>query len=178
MFAKDAVKGFLKPLDELESAKRPARALVAPQEFGLVGVESAREDAAVSAVETTRDGIFVCGSAVGPQVIPDCVAQASAAAAKVAVLLGRRNLYLEPTVCHVAAELCRGCGLCVSICEFRAPQLVTTEEGVTAAEVNPALCKGCGTCAVWCPTCSIGARHLTDDQITSMVDSLFLTGVE
>jgi heterodisulfide reductase subunit A len=42
----------------------------------------ARRDPAVSAIETTRDGVFVCGSAVGPQVIPDCVAQASAAAAR------------------------------------------------------------------------------------------------
>ncbi|MCJ7708648.1 MAG: FAD-dependent oxidoreductase, partial [Anaerolineales bacterium] len=46
-----------------------------------------RLDPAVSAVETTRDGIFVCGSAVGPQVIPDAVAQASAAAARAGLFL-------------------------------------------------------------------------------------------
>ena len=44
-------------------------------QYGFV----APRDPAVSAVETTREGIFVCGSAVGPQVIPDAVAQASAA---------------------------------------------------------------------------------------------------
>ncbi len=49
----------------------------------------ARLDPAISAVETTRAGVFVCGSAVGPQVIPDCVAQASAAAA-------RAQLFLSP----------------------------------------------------------------------------------
>ncbi|MFH1532309.1 MAG: FAD-dependent oxidoreductase [Pseudomonadota bacterium] len=55
---------------------------------GRLGIEAdrygfiARRDPAISAVETTREGIFVCGSAVGPQVIPDCVAQASAAAAR------------------------------------------------------------------------------------------------
>jgi len=54
----------------------------------VLGIETdrygfiARRDAAVSAVDSTRDGIFVCGSAVGPQVIPDCVAQASAVAAR------------------------------------------------------------------------------------------------
>ncbi len=47
----------------------------------------ARRDPAISAVETTRRGIFVCGSAVGPQVIPDCVAQASAAAARAGLFL-------------------------------------------------------------------------------------------
>jgi len=52
----------------------------------------ARRDPAVSAVETTRDGVFVCGSAVGPQVIPDCVAQASATAARAELyLMGHRH---------------------------------------------------------------------------------------
>ncbi len=41
-----------------------------------------RLDPAISAVDSTRPGIFVCGSAVGPQVIPDCVAQASAVASR------------------------------------------------------------------------------------------------
>ena len=47
-------------------------------EYGFI----ARRDPAVSALETTRSGIFACGSAVGPQVIPDCVAQASAVAVR------------------------------------------------------------------------------------------------
>ncbi|MFH1418693.1 MAG: FAD-dependent oxidoreductase [Planctomycetota bacterium] len=59
----------------------------------------ARKDAAISAVESTRDGIFVCGSAVGPQVIPDCVAQASATAARAQVFLaGDRVEEEEETV--------------------------------------------------------------------------------
>jgi len=61
----------------------------------LLGIETdrygfiARRDPAISAVETSREAIYVCGSAVGPQVIPDCVAQASAAAA-------RAQRYLAP----------------------------------------------------------------------------------
>jgi len=52
----------------------------------------ARRDPAVSAVETSREGVFVCGSAVGPQVIPDCVAQASATAARAQLYLtGHRH---------------------------------------------------------------------------------------
>ena len=58
-----------------------------------LGVETDRygfiapKDPAISAVESTRDGIYVCGSAVGPQVIPDCVAQASASAARAQLFL-------------------------------------------------------------------------------------------
>ncbi len=65
----------------------------APALAGMLGVETdeygffRRKDPAVSAVETARDGVFVCGSAVGPQVIPDCVAQASAAAARAQLFL-------------------------------------------------------------------------------------------
>ena len=47
----------------------------------------ARKDPAISAVETTLEGIYVCGSAVGPQVIPDAVAQASAVAARAQLFL-------------------------------------------------------------------------------------------
>jgi len=57
---------------------------IGTDQYGFI----ARKDPAISAVESTRDGIFVCGSAVGPQVIPDCVAQASATAA-------RAQLYLK-----------------------------------------------------------------------------------
>jgi len=59
----------------------------------ILGIETddygfiARRDPAISAVETSREGIYVCGSAVGPQVIPDAVAQASAVAARAQVFL-------------------------------------------------------------------------------------------
>jgi heterodisulfide reductase subunit A len=60
---------------------------------GILGIDTddygfiARKDAAISAVESTREGVYVCGSAVGPQIIPDCVAQASAAAARAELFL-------------------------------------------------------------------------------------------
>jgi heterodisulfide reductase subunit A len=67
-----------------EGAIRLAKMLrVATDEHGFI----ARKDPAVSAVETSREGIFACGSSVGPQVIPDCVAQASAAAARAQLFL-------------------------------------------------------------------------------------------
>jgi heterodisulfide reductase subunit A len=59
----------------------------------------ARKDPAVSAVETSRKGVFACGSSVGPQVIPDCVAQASAAAARAQLFLtGHRIEEVEDPV--------------------------------------------------------------------------------
>ncbi len=124
-------------------------------------------------VETCVDGVILCGAAQGPKDLPDSLAQASAAAAKAAALLGKGQLLLDPAVCSVDAARCRACGLCVSLCEFQAPSLVDGKAGARVAQINPALCKGCGTCAVWCPTGAIEAQHFTDPQITSMIDSLF-----
>jgi heterodisulfide reductase subunit A len=67
-----------------EGATKLANILrIGTDEHGFI----ARKDPAVSAVETSRGGIFACGSSVGPQVIPDCVAQASAAAARAQLFL-------------------------------------------------------------------------------------------
>ncbi len=69
----------------------------------MLGIETdvygfiARLDPAVSAVETRREGVFVAGSAVGPQVIPDCVAQASAAAARAARFLAAERVEEDRT---------------------------------------------------------------------------------
>ncbi|MDX1700544.1 MAG: FAD-dependent oxidoreductase, partial [Melioribacteraceae bacterium] len=52
-------------------------------EIGFFAIESE-----IRPVETSKKGVFICGSAAGPQIIPDCVAQASAAAAKAAVYVG------------------------------------------------------------------------------------------
>jgi heterodisulfide reductase subunit A len=125
-------------------------------------------------VETCVDGVVLLGAAQGPKDLHDSLAQAAAAAAKVAALLGRETLWLDPAIAAVEADACRACGACVALCEFHAPQLVTGADGRATAVVNTALCKGCGTCAVWCPTGAITARHFTDAQITAMIDELFL----
>ena len=122
-------------------------------------------------VETTTDGVFIVGCLQAPKDIADSLSQASAAAAKVARLLARDSVKLEPTIAEVNQDLCRGCGQCAEICEFNAPELIPLESGVYVARINEALCKGCGTCAVWCPTGAIIARHFTDLQIHTMLET-------
>lgn len=123
-------------------------------------------------VETTTDGVFIVGCLQAPKDIADSLSQASAAAAKVARVLARDSVKLEPTVAEVNEELCRGCGQCAEICQFNAPELVQLESGVYVARINEAVCKGCGTCAVWCPTGAIMARHFTDLQIHAMLETV------
>ncbi|UCH78074.1 MAG: FAD-dependent oxidoreductase, partial [Candidatus Coatesbacteria bacterium] len=122
-------------------------------------------------VETTTDGVFIIGCLQAPKDIADSLSQASAAAAKVARLLARDSVTLEPTVAEVNVELCRGCGQCAEICQFNAPEPFQLDSGAYVTKINEAVCKGCGTCAVWCPTGAIVARHFTDLQIHTMLET-------
>jgi heterodisulfide reductase subunit A len=133
-------------------------------------------NAKLGPVETTTEGVFLAGCVSGPKDISDSIAQGSATAAKVAMLIARNTVMLEPTTCVVQPELCRACGQCVEMCDYHAPSLVVTNSGYKAAEINQALCKGCGTCASWCPTGAITSLHFTDDQINSMMDALLASG--
>jgi heterodisulfide reductase subunit A len=106
--ADDTLQVFVEDTRGHEQRRIPADLVVlsvaaAPNEGAVAlaeifGIETdahgfiARRDPAVSAVETSREGVFVCGSAVGPQVIPDCVAQASATASRAQLYLtGHRH---------------------------------------------------------------------------------------
>ena len=125
-------------------------------------------------VETNTEGIFICGCAQSPKLIPESIGQALGAAGKAAILASRDKIRLAPIVCQVVEpSLCRGCGTCVKICEFHAPSL-EEKDGIYIARINEALCKGCGTCAALCPTSAITAFHFTDEQIEEMVESCLL----
>lgn len=95
-------------------------------------------DPAVSAVETTRDGIFVCGSAVGPQVIPDAVAQASAAAAGAELfLVGHRVRESAAPVEPLDVSGPPRIGVFVCHCGINIANLLEVEELARYAETLP-----------------------------------------
>jgi len=122
-------------------------------------------------VATPTDGVFIAGCCEGPKDIPDTVAQASAAAAKVLSLISKGKITLESAVAQVDETRCLGCGRCEEICDFHAPRVIHTD-GRWVSTINETLCKGCGACAVACPTGAMSIRHFTQEQILSMVDAL------
>ncbi len=128
-------------------------------------------------VETAVEGVFLAGTVQGPKDIVDTVAQASAAAAKASVFLAHDHVKLDPVVAAVGEEKCRGCGACVDICPYHAPELVESEDGTWVARINASLCKGCGTCGSWCPSGAITCRHFTDRQVNAMIDAFFVEEV-
>ena len=122
-------------------------------------------------VATPTDGVFIAGCCEGPKDIPDTVAQASAAAAKVLSLVSKGKITLESAVAQVDETRCLGCGRCEEICDFHAPRVIHTD-GRWVSTVNETLCKGCGACAVACPTGAMSIRHFTQEQILSMIGAL------
>ena len=120
-------------------------------------------------VDTATDGIFVAGCCQGPKDIPDTVAQAKAAAASAIVPLVRGKVYVEPISATVDEDVCCGCRVCETMCEYKAT-VFDEDKGVMT--VNSALCKGCGSCGGACPTGAITIKHYTDNQIFAQLRSL------
>ncbi|OFW67696.1 MAG: pyridine nucleotide-disulfide oxidoreductase [Actinobacteria bacterium RBG_16_68_21] len=113
-------------------------------------------------VGTTTDGVYVAGCSQGPKDIPDTVAQAQAAAARILTLISRGEVTIPPIRAVVNEALCGGCKTCIGLCPYRAIHFDSEAE---VARVNEALCQGCGTCVAACPASAITGAGFTDAQI-------------
>ncbi|RLC91179.1 MAG: disulfide reductase [Chloroflexi bacterium] len=120
-------------------------------------------------VESLTAGIYLAGAAQYPKDIPETVAQASGAAAKVLQLFARREMRAEPTIAVVNERRCVGCGLCVPACPYEARSLHPWKK---LAVVNAALCQGCGHCAVVCRNKATTVRNLAPGQVLAMMEAV------
>lgn len=125
-------------------------------------------------VDTAMDGIYLAGCAQSPKDIPDSVAQAKAAASSAAAPMFAKKVTIEPLTALVNEDLCLGCGLCIELCPYGAPELVQGQKGGMRAHVIEALCHGCGTCAASCPQKAIAPYQFTDDQVYSEIEAALL----
>ena len=75
-------------------------------------------------VETNSAGVFVCGMCQAPKDIPDTVAQASAAAAKVMIMLSQPMLTRDPEIATVDEKHCVACFVCGRTCPYNAIERV------------------------------------------------------
>ncbi len=134
-------------------------------------------------VETNTAGIFLAGACQAPKDIPESVAAASGAAAKVIGLFSNSELTREPVVAKVNRmpppifSTCMGCGMCASICPYQAidKEQITNRAGEvvkTIAKINPGLCQGCGTCVAFCKSKSIDLEGFSNKQVYEEVLAL------
>ncbi len=78
-------------------------------------------------VETVIDGLFIAGAAQGPKTLAESVASSMAASSKVAALLLKGYIDLEPLVARVNPDLCTWCGACAEACPYNAVSKVSQE---------------------------------------------------
>ena len=131
-------------------------------------------------VESPTAGVFLSGTCQGPKDIPETVAQASAAAAKVIGILCKDSLTCNQCVAEPNEQMCNGCSNCEKVCpygaityadkEFRGPNRTTLIRRV--AQVNPAVCQGCGACTVACMSGAMDLKGFSNKQILAEVDAI------
>ena len=124
-------------------------------------------------MSTFTDGVYIAGCCQGPKDIPDTVAQASGAAARMITNVAKGIVQLEPVRAEIVAERCSGCRICNSLCPYIA---IGYDEERRVSVVNKALCKGCGTCVAACPAGAINGAGFTDTQIMAELEGV-LTAV-
>lgn len=120
-------------------------------------------------VATMTDGVFVAGACQGPKDIPASVAQGAAAAARIAGMITRGTVEIEPVVASINEDGCSGCRICNNQCPYNAIEYIE-DKGVS--RVITALCKGCGTCVAACPAKVITGAHFNNDQIFAEIEGV------
>ncbi len=131
-------------------------------------------------VESPTAGVFLSGVCQGPKDIPETVAQASAAAAKVIGLLSKDKLTCNPCVAHSNEMMCNGCSTCANVCPYGAISYIDKEfrlgggktETRRVASVNEAVCQGCGACTVACMSGAMDLKGFANKQIMAEVDAI------
>jgi heterodisulfide reductase subunit A len=165
----------------LASAMRPAKGAEELAQKLNVGYDAfgflSESHPKLRPVETNAAGVFVCGACQGPKDIPEAVAQASAAAGKVAIMFSREELAREPEIAKVNENNCAACYACVRTCPYNAIDKAEIRDRKGnlvkyTARVNQGLCMGCGTCVAVCPSKSVDLEGFTEEQVYAMLESL------
>ncbi|MBW2298265.1 MAG: CoB--CoM heterodisulfide reductase iron-sulfur subunit A family protein, partial [Deltaproteobacteria bacterium] len=125
-------------------------------------------------VDMGSEGIFLCGTAHGPKLITETIAQAQAAASRATTFLANDEIKLSAITAKVDTEHCVKCLTCARSCPFDVP-VFNIERGVI--EIDEAMCHGCGVCAGVCPRQAIQLRFYEDEQIICKIDALLAGGM-
>ncbi len=124
-------------------------------------------------VESNKDGIFVCGCALGPKDIRESVEGAMAAASKAATFIGMGEVASSPEVATINRGKCNLCGECVEICPTAA---ITINDSVIT--VNPIACINCGACVPVCPNDAIDQKNFTEKQLIAQIKGVSASGLD
>ncbi|MCD4818775.1 MAG: FAD-dependent oxidoreductase [Candidatus Cloacimonetes bacterium] len=120
-------------------------------------------------VDFSAEGIFLAGLAHSPKGMEDSISQAKAAAGRACSIISSKEYISEANIAEVDLDMCAGCGMCVSVCPYGAPELFWMNEK-EYAHVNSGLCKGCGSCAAICPSGAMQQLGYKEEQTLAMLN--------
>ena len=126
-------------------------------------------------VDFATEGVFLAGLAHHPKSIDESISQANAAVARALTYLSKTHLETIGTVSEVNEKTCVGCGLCETICPYKAIEILTKRTIVgekLVSQVNKTLCKGCGACVASCRSGSIDLKGFTTEEIVAQIERL------
>jgi heterodisulfide reductase subunit A len=118
-------------------------------------------------VDTQRTGMFLAGTVQGPKTIPDSIAQAKAAAARVISMLSTGYTLTSAQVAASDPAVCIGCGVCETVCPQGAVTLTVGTASHSVVDAN--VCRGCGICSAECPSGAIQLGGFSDEEILAEV---------
>jgi len=120
-------------------------------------------------VATTTDGIFIAGACQAPKDIPESVAQARGAVARILAKIAQGVITVEGVYSEVEERRCAGCRTCNSVCPYTA---ITYDEEKRRSRIISAACKACGCCSAACPSGAIQTRHFNDQQVCAQIEAV------
>ncbi len=123
----------------------------------------------VLAYENEAGADLVAGAFEEPKDIPDSVAQARAAAARILGKIARGTIEVDAVFAEIDEQHCSGCRICNELCPYSA---IEYDDEKKRSHVISALCKACGACVAACPSSAIKARHFTDAQINAEIEGV------
>ena len=120
-------------------------------------------------VDTSREGVFICGAGKAPGSIVESVASAEAAAQRALRIIGRKRLVSGRPVATVRHSLCSRCEVCIDACPYGARRL---DDDLDEIQVDAAVCQGCGACAAVCPNGASQIIGYSGRQMFEVIDSV------
>jgi heterodisulfide reductase subunit A2 len=153
----------IEPRHDIESIRRLFSISKSPDGFFL------ERHPKLDPTSTMSDGIYIAGCAQGPKDIPDTVAQASSAAARILSYIAKGEVEIDPIRAFVDEKYCAGCRICNNLCPYSAIDFLDEKK---ISQVNEVLCKGCGTCVAACPASAITGKGFSDAQIFAELEGL------
>jgi heterodisulfide reductase subunit A1 len=122
-------------------------------------------------VDSSIDGIFVCGTAQSPKDVTDTIAQAGLAAVRARAFITDSPKALANEIPSINQLLCTKCGECIK-CPFEALSL--NESGRIV--VDPIICTGCGRCTELCQNGAIQIAGFTKTQLKAEIEGVLKEG--